>query len=121
MPEVKGKNREVDEFISSLPRNKRRIVNALRDVLFEAEPAIAETIQWGQAVYSKDGTDICHIEACEEHISLGLYRARDLADPSELLDGSWADHKHMKFRTAEDIKKEEFKAWIDEILHFPKK
>lgn len=115
-----GRSREVDEYVSKLDPGKRRIVNALRKALFEAEPGVAEAIEWGRPAYNKDG-NICHIDASKECVRLEFSHVLDLTDPPELVDGSWADQRHTDIRSLEDVRDLRFRSWIVEVMRLHEK
>lgn len=110
-----SENRDIEEFASKLDRRTRQVFDALREVLFQAEPAVSETIRWGRPVYSMQ-RDICRVEPVEQGLMLGFPHALDLTDPPELLDGSWAEHRTILLSDPDEVKNAQFIGWMDELV-----
>lgn len=55
--------RSVDEYRAAQPDDRRALVDALRDVVREADPAVREIVKWNSPSYELDGADLATINA----------------------------------------------------------
>ncbi|NQT74302.1 MAG: DUF1801 domain-containing protein [Chloroflexi bacterium] len=122
MADSNSRSKEVDEWIAKLKPDLQKIANALRDVVFEAEPAITESIKWSRPVYSKRG-NICSIDPAKDHLNLGFFNGVNLQDTAGLLEGTGKKLRHIKVRKLEDVRKNEFRELVkySAMLHTAEK
>jgi hypothetical protein len=109
------RNAAVDDYLGKLSTNIAELARALREVVFEAEPDIEEAVKWSRPVYSRNGL-VCSIDVAKKHVNLGFFRGASLSDKAKLLEGTGKDHRHIKVRSLDDIKKDDFKALINEAV-----
>ncbi len=110
-----GFSKEVTEYINILPEDKKEIVKALREIILSIDPSLNESLKWKQPVYSKK-EDICYIFPTGGHVNLGFYRAIELKDPKNLLEGTGKNMRHIKIRSLEDIDKEYFWELVSDAI-----
>lgn len=102
-------------YFDALDANLRDTALAVRKLVLSATPGIEECIKWGMPVYEK-GALICAIRRTKTYVALQFhYGDVELHDPQHLLEGTGATMRHVKIRSASEIKPSIFSDWIRQI------
>jgi uncharacterized protein len=72
-------NRLVDEYIESLPDEKREIAEQLREMILTIIPNVQEKLSFKIPFYHYHGM-FCYLNQVKDGIDLGLCRGKDLID-----------------------------------------
>lgn len=72
-------NRLVDQYIESLPDEKREIAEQLREMIHELIPHVQEKLSFKIPFYHYHGM-FCYLNEVKDGIDLGLSRGKDLVD-----------------------------------------
>jgi uncharacterized protein len=72
-------NRLVDEYIESLPDEKREIAEQLREMILSLVPNVQEKLSFKIPFYHYHGM-FCYLNEVKDGIDLGLCRGKDLID-----------------------------------------
>jgi hypothetical protein len=72
-------NRLVDEYIESLPDEKREIAEQLREMILTIIPNVQEKLSFKIPFYHYHGM-FCYLKQVKDGIDLGLCRGKDLID-----------------------------------------
>lgn len=72
-------NRLVDEYIESLPDEKREIAEQLREMILSLIPNVQEKLSFKIPFYHYHGM-FCYLNEVRDGIDLGLCRGKDLVD-----------------------------------------
>jgi uncharacterized protein YdhG (YjbR/CyaY superfamily) len=72
-------NRLVDEYIESLPAEKREIAEQLREMIISLIPNVQEKLSFNIPFYHYHGM-FCYLNEVKDGIDLGLCRGKDLID-----------------------------------------
>jgi hypothetical protein len=72
-------NRLVDEYIESLPVEKREIAEQLREMILLLIPNVQEKLSFSIPFYHYHGM-FCYLNEVKDGIDLGLCRGKDLID-----------------------------------------
>ncbi len=72
-------NRLVDEYIESLPDEKREIAELLREMILTLIPHVQEKLSFKIPFYHYHGM-FCYLNEVKDGIDLGLCRGKDLVD-----------------------------------------
>ena len=72
-------NRLVDEYIESLPDEKREIAEQIREMILSLIPHVQEKLSFKIPFYHYHGM-FCYINEVKDGIDLGLCRGKDLVD-----------------------------------------
>ncbi len=92
------------------------VAGRLRQIVREAAPKASEAIKWGMPVYEHKGM-LCYIRARAGYVTLGFYhQGVHLSDPDKLLEGTGENMRHMKVRSAADIKGGLFTQWVKQAV-----
>ncbi len=102
----------VDEFVTKLSPKQRDIVNALREIVREAVPGVAEGIRWGMPVFTRKKL-ICYASPKGDYVRFGFYARIELDDPEGRLAGSLA---YVKLEDENDIERPLLTSWIKQIV-----
>jgi len=102
MVEESSKPKTVDEYIAAPSGGSRATAEALRAAVLSAEPAMSESIKWGQAVYDVNGPVVA-LKAHPNHVTLTFWRGAALADAQRMLEGDGDRMRHARFATPEVV------------------
>ena len=105
--------REIDEWLRDSTPEIRALALALRALLHDTLPGIAETrargdngIGFGAKQYGADGWGIAAISVFRDWIDLGFLRGTELPDPTNLLEGTGKRLRHIKLHSVAELEKE---------------
>lgn len=91
----------VEKFVANLPKEKRDIVERLREVIKKALPDAVETLKWGNPNYAIGKRNIAAIGTYSSHVNLYLYNGAQLK--SKLLTGTGKGMRHVSIMKLSDI------------------
>ena len=90
----------------------------LREIILKVAPQARETLyktyevtMW-YSLTDKVMQGFCHVSVHKKHVNLGFFRGVDLNDPDRLLEGSGKQMRHIKIRSAEDLKQPHIKTFV---------
>ncbi len=75
---------KVDDYIARLDGWQAQVAAELRQQIL-AVGGVAETFKWGQPVYESGQGPVCLIKAHKGHVTFGLWRGQQMADPDKRL------------------------------------
>lgn len=101
----------VDQFVAALDAPMRALVESLRAIIRKAAPQAVESIKWGMPVYTLAGM-LCYVQACKGYVRFGFYQGIQLDDREKRLEGSGEGMRHVKIRSADDIRPAAFARWV---------
>ena len=105
----------VDSWMAELDPSQREIAQALRALILQAAPGIAESIKWNTPNYAMGG-NVCYLAANKGHVNLGFFNGAGLANPDGLIEGTGEKMRHIKVRKPEDIRPEVFAGLVQEAV-----
>ena len=107
--------KSVDSWMAELDPSLRDIAQALRELILQAAPGIAESIKWNTPNYAKGGS-ACYLAANKGHINLGFFNGAGLPNPDGLIEGTGEKMRHIKVRKPEDIRPDVFTSLVQEAV-----
>ena len=110
-----AQEKSVDSWQAVLKPELREIAGALRQLILVADTSLAESIKWGNPVFSKKG-NVCYLAATKAYVSLGFFNGAALFDPGARMEGTGKKMRHVKVKKVDDILRERFAAWIGESV-----
>jgi hypothetical protein len=113
------KKKTVDEYIAGLPSDQQAIVSELRRIVKSAAPEAKEAFKWAQPVFESNGP-FAYIKAFRAQVNFGFWRGAQLTNSDNLLVGDGDRMKHIKLRSASDIKKDAFTKFVKEAVKLNK-
>ena len=93
----------IKEYKAKLPAESRKMVEALSAMALKAVPDAEAAIKWGQPVFSRGGP-FCYIKPAKSHVNIGFWWGTQLKDPGKVLEGTGDKMRHVKIRSAADLK-----------------
>ena len=101
----------VDNYIAGCNPAWTDVLRRLREIVRKAAPQADESLNWGKPWYWQNGM-LCYFSAGKSHVTFGFRRATQLRDPDGLFEGTGKDMRHVKIRTAADIRPRQFASWV---------
>jgi len=93
-----------------------RLIGSLERLVQAAAPKLTTTVKWGQGCFASGDVPKLYIHTEEDHVQFGFYRGAELDDPDGLLAGSGKYVRHIKVRSAADIRPAAFTALIRQAV-----
>jgi hypothetical protein len=98
----------LDQLLSSYSPETQELAMQARSLILKTIPKLQEQVDLpgklvGYGFSSKYADTICVIMPAKAWVTLGIGRASELPDPSNLLEGKGKVHRHVKLRTAADV------------------
>ncbi len=110
---------EIAALIRGWPGDFGDLALALRDLILDVGPDLAETVAFGGLCYYKPnrpygviGGNVCGIGSREDVLHLGFIHGAALPDPDGLLKGSGKAKRHIELRSARDLRRRAFRKLI---------
>lgn len=97
-----------EDLIELTPDQLRPIVIRLKEIVFSVHPETCEVVRLGDraATYGvgpkKMSEGYCYILPHTNWVNLGFYKGADLADPSNMLEGTGAKLRHIKIKSFDE-------------------
>ena len=107
--------RTVDAWMAELALEKRRVAEALRKLILEADAQFQESVKWGNPVYEKEGR-VCYIADMGRYMNLGFFQGAKLTDPEGRIEGTGKGMRHIKIKGLDDITQSQFSSWVREAV-----
>jgi len=119
---VQQMTEKVKNWISALPEEKQTLLLEARKIILGTDKNITEDIKW-QALTFTFAENIAWIFTYKStpYINLGFFRATELDDPNNLLEGTGKGLRHLKIYTKKDIlsNKAQIVAWLKQAIQLP--
>jgi hypothetical protein len=122
MPTIEGKEGRVwiDEYVGKAGKMKG-VLKGLRALVKKTVAECEEYVNpWKIPSFDSDGT-VCGFMTGKEHVTFIFLRGAVLPDPEGLLEGTGKSVRHVKVRTAADVKKPALKKLIVEAAKLNKR
>ena len=98
---IEAKDGELGEVAQSLRRMVKKLV-----------PDTTESVNpWKIPTFESNGP-MCFFMIGKDHVTFGFLRGTSLPDPAELLEGTGKNLRHVKLRTAEDLREPALKKLV---------
>ncbi len=103
---MKKKHPASHERISQREKSRQQeAANQLRALVKKTLTKAKEAVNpWHVPIFESNGP-ICYYMAGKNHITLGFIRGTSLADPEGLLEGTGKNLRHVKIKSADDLKR----------------
>lgn len=88
---IRNRDSKVVEYIKRSEPQFQPIMNALAEIVFEAEPKMEEAIKWNRVTFTLNEDWhhwICGIEQTKKYVSFVFHKGSLLNDSSGILQGS---------------------------------
>lgn len=97
-----ARNPEVEAYLAALPEDRRRALEAVRQVVFEQVPDVEETMRYRMPTYEREGEIVCAFAAQKRYLSLYLDAERVEAH-RQALAGLDVGKSCVRFRRLEQL------------------
>jgi hypothetical protein len=122
MPTIEGKEGRawIDEYVAK-SGNMKGVLKGLRTLVKKTIAGCEEYVNpWKIPSFDSNGT-VCGFMTGKEHVTFIFLRGAALPDPEGLLEGTGKSVRHVKVRTAADVKKPGLKKLIVEAAKLNKR
>ncbi|MCY4020926.1 MAG: DUF1801 domain-containing protein [Chloroflexi bacterium] len=131
MPELKIKtmagNGNFEAVIAAASPEIQALAREARALLADVMPGITE-VPWarqkiaGYGVGPKKMSEhFCYLAPFKKHLNLGFFYGADLPDPQNLLEGAGKELRHIKIRSAEQLRQPAVRELVERAsTHLPK-
>jgi len=86
-----------EKLIQTLPYEQQATMHKLREMIIAVDPAIVETVKWGNPVYSR-GRNLLWIVPQEKHVDLQIWDGVGLCEQFPLIEGDGQKMRHVKVK-----------------------
>jgi len=94
----------IDAYVQQRNPGLKEVVAAVRRLVKKTVPASAEAVNpWGVPFFEVNGT-LCFLMVGKQHVSLGFAQGTSLPDPAGLLEGTGKNIRHVKLKTADQVR-----------------
>ena len=104
-----------EAWIAGLEPRLRKIAKALRELILAADPALGESVKWGNPTFERAGK-VCYLAATKDYVSLGFFNGAALTDPEGIIEGTGKKMRHIKVRDVRDISSELLSSWVQQAV-----
>jgi hypothetical protein len=95
----------IDDYLAVKKGGLGALGHELRRLMRKTVPGVKETVNpWRLPTFESNGP-MCYFSVGKDHITFGFLRGTALPDPAKLLEGTGKSLRHVKVRSAEDLKK----------------
>jgi hypothetical protein len=107
----------VSDYAKGFPTAVRSMMSAARATVKSVAPKAKETAYRGWPTrYFDDGGPVVAVGGYSTYAAVFFFRATDLEDPAEILEGTGTKLRHVKIRTAADARRPALKRLIREAF-----
>jgi hypothetical protein len=114
-----NRNPEVDAWFESYENPQKDLVQAVRDVILDADARVTEAIKWKAPTFVYRGNIASFYPKTKSHASLMFHTGASLPDPHGLLAGEGDTSRVARFESLADLAekspalRELIAAWIE--------
>jgi hypothetical protein len=94
---------DVDAWFDRYDNPQKQLVMAVRDVVLEADPRVAECVKWQAPTFTYEGNIASFFPKAKKHASLMFHTGATLPDPHHILEGDGATSRSLKILDHEDL------------------
>ena len=106
--------KSVQEFLDDvrlLGEEQIAMVEAVRKLVASSLPSVTEEVKYGGILFAS-GVQFCGVFAYTQHVSVEFGAGAKIADALGHLEGSGKGRRHIKLKTAGDIKKKQLAHYL---------
>ncbi|WP_373635594.1 DUF1801 domain-containing protein [Yoonia sp. SS1-5] len=97
------KNPDVDAWLDAYDNPMKPVVEALREVILDADPRVSETIKWQAPTFVYKGNIASFFPRSRKHASLMFHKGADIPGDFQNLMGDGKDARSFKAATLEEV------------------
>jgi hypothetical protein len=96
-------NPEVDAWFAAYANPQKDLVQAVREIVLDADDRVTEAIKWQAPTFMYRGNIASFYPKATKHVSLMFHTGASLPDPDGLLEGTGDTSRVAKFQDADDL------------------
>lgn len=100
---------------------KAKITQDLSEIILEVMPDAVTLDKYGGVVVERVAgrleTQCCGIFTHAKHVSLDFTDGAKLEDPSNILEGSGKQRRHIKLKVVEDVKTKRCREFLEQVIN----
>lgn len=93
----------IGAWFDTLREDQRETAQALREAVLAAEPALEQSIKWGNLVFSRAGAHAFAIVIHKDHANLQVFNGALLRERFPMLEGSGKGLRHLRQRYRQPV------------------
>jgi hypothetical protein len=102
----------IDAWLDTFGPQQRQLALEMRRAVISAEPALTQSIKWGNLIFSHMGIHTGAIVMYKEHAHLQVFNGAQVASQFVALEGSGRGLRHIKFKCRQTVDAELVKSVI---------
>ena len=111
----------IEAYLNRKDRELGKVAQGLRKLVKETVPGTKESVNpWKIPTFESNGP-MCFFTVGKNHVTFGFLRGTSLLDPAKLLEGTGKNLRHVKLRSADDLRKPALKKLIQAAARMNKK
>jgi uncharacterized protein YdhG (YjbR/CyaY superfamily) len=96
----------IEAWFDTLLPDQRQLARTLRETLVEAEPTLAQSIKWGNLMFTHGGRHALGIVVHKDHANLQVFNGIALAERFPMLEGTGRGMRHLRLRYRQPVDQE---------------
>lgn len=115
----KSNDEKVQNFLDEVlifDEDKHTYLMELRGLILNLFPKAEERMMYGGILFSLHSEDFCGLFVRKNHISLEFSNGTGMKDPKRLLEGTGQFRRHLKFKSAMDIKNKDAAYFLKQAI-----
>jgi len=107
----------IETWFDNLRPEQRDLARLLRSLVQAASPELAQSVKWGNLMFTHEGTHAVAIVMHKDHANLQIFNGASLVDQFPELEGTGRGMRHVRFRyrfpVDEDLVRELVQACVE--------
>ncbi len=107
----------IETWFDNLRPDQRDLARILRTLVQSASPELAQSVKWGNLMFTHEGTHAVAIVMHKDHANLQIFNGASLVDQFPELEGTGRGMRHVRFRyrfpVDEDLVRELVRACVE--------
>lgn len=107
----------IETWFDNLRPEQRDLARILRTLVQAASPELAQSVKWGNLMFTHEGTHAVAIVMHKDHANLQIFNGASLVDQFPELEGTGRGMRHVRFRyrfpVDEDLVRELVQACVE--------
>jgi uncharacterized protein YdhG (YjbR/CyaY superfamily) len=88
----------IETWFDNLRPEQRDLARILRTLVQAAAPELAQSVKWGNLMFTYEGTHAVAIVMHKDHANLQIFNGASLVDEFPELEGTGRGMRHVRFR-----------------------
>ena len=89
----------IEDWIGGAPEILVPVLHRLRESIHELQIELEERVKWSHPCYGRDKINAFSLAYHSNHVNLQLWVGAHLPDPTEIVEGTGKDLRHVKIQS----------------------